>query len=559
MRFALLVLLGAPACAGHIGGEHDNEAPAGPVLGDEGGLGVSDARRLTRLEYERTLRELFGDPAIDGIHAALDSVPSDRIGHDFSTLQRGVTSNHVDGYFTVADALSERLVSDPSALGELEPCLAQPSIDDACIDTMVGELGQRVLRRPPTEAERADLLAAWADGRAISTADGIKAVLLVLLQAPGFLYRLELDGDALADIPDAFTLTPFELATRLSYFAWGSSPDEELYALAQTGTLGDEDVWSAQVDRMFDDARARSWVASFAIEWLEADRLPGVQQPDAFLAGLAPEGLASAMTAELGGFIDYEVFEAKGSFRELCTSSVGVLASAPVASIYGVSAPADPNAPVSLPPEQRSGLLTRAALLLGADVETHPVKRGAFVRRKLLCDPIQPPDPTQFPPNTIVPPAFDPEKSARQRWTEKTSAPACASCHQRINAIGFVLENYDAIGRWRDVEPILDPATGAQVNAIPIDADVDVELDPAAPVHAAGPAALGSALADSAQARSCFARQWFQFVYGRKDSSEDSVTIEKLAVTASEPSGSMLEMFKQVASTPQFRLRRVKP
>src|SRR5262249_29130221 len=153
----------------------------------------------------------------------------------------------------------------------------------------------------------------------------------------------------------------------------------------------------------------------------------------------------------------------------------------------------DPSTQVELPAAQRAGLLTRAALLIGAGEQTHPVKRGAFVMRNLLCTDISPPDPSKFPPNTIVPPPFDPDTSARDRWTEKTSAPLCVACHGKINPFGFALENYDTIGRWRDKEPIVDPTDGTVVNQLPIDAKVDVELD-GATVTADGGVGLSDAL-----------------------------------------------------------------
>ena len=238
------------------------------------------------------------------------------------------------------------------------------------------------------------------------------------------------------------------------------------------------------------------------------DRIPTPQQSPEFLAGIPPQTLAADMRAELTAFATHQVFDTEGRLAELFTSTIALLASPALAQVYGVDPPADPSQPVTLPAGQRDGLLTRAGVLVSPGETTHPVQRGAFVRRKLLCDPIPPPDPNAFPPNSIVPPPFDAAKSARERWTEQTSASACEVCHARINPLGFALENYDTLGRWRSAEPIVDPSSGEIVNSIPIDATVQVELDIGSPVKVAGPAALGAALAASPTATDCFARQF---------------------------------------------------
>src|SRR5262249_12422205 len=136
-----------------------------------------------------------------------------------------------------------------------------------------------------------------------------------------------------------------------------------------------------------------------------------------------------------------------------------------------------PGSQTTLDGKVRAGLLTRGALLLNSGETSYPIRRGAFIRRKLMCDPISPPHPNAFPPGTIQPPVFDANATARQRWTAKTSEGRCVACHGTFNPLGFALEHYDAIGRYRSDEPIVDPSTGAEVKRLPIDTGVDIDLD----------------------------------------------------------------------------------
>jgi hypothetical protein len=258
--------------------------------------------------------------------------------------------------------------------------------------------------------------------------------------------------------------------------------------------------------------------------------------------------------------LQYTLFHAldnggKGTFKDLMTSPVAFVPSANLGKVYGVTAPAG-GGQMTLAADQRSGLLTRAAMLVESDESTSPIQRGARMRRKLLCAPIAPPDPSAFPPNTIVPPPFSPTKSARQRWTEQTSQGVCNACHSQFNPLGYALENYDSLGRFRQMEPIIDPKTNKVVNSLPIDAAVDVQLvDKTATVN--GAVGLGAALADDTTARQCFAQEWMKFGYGRMEAPED-VCLQAQLADVSGARG-IREMLRQSVLAPTFRLRKVVP
>jgi hypothetical protein len=321
-----------------------------------------------------------------------------------------------------------------------------------------------------------------------------------------------------------------------------------LFAVAAEDGLDSEGL-RAQAERMLASPRARVAVARFATEWLHMSDRPGLSVSDAFLDGVPIDGLRDDMLAEVARIFDHAVFEEGASFRDLMTTRIGFAESPGLAAIYGIDTGPDPQQLSA----SRRGLLTRAGLLLGPGDETHPIVRGAFIADRLLCIELSPPDASTLPPGALDPPPFDASKTGRQRWEEKTSAAACAACHNVINPLGFVAEGFDAIGRERQLESIFDP-TGELVGELPIDAHASVSLD-GAPVEVADLAALGEALAGSETAPRCFATQWFRYGSGRFEESEDDTAIDALA-GADDP---LAEMILNFVTAPEFRHVRPAP
>ncbi len=519
-------------------------------------LGSDLLRLLTKREYEATLRETFGSSVFDAVAVELAQLPDKRVAHGFRSMAKGTTGAEVEGYYLVGAAAAAYVTASAERLAALAPCLGEAAIDDACAKRFIEAFGQKLYRRPLAADELASLTALYADGAAITPADGVRYVLFSLLQAPPFLYRVEIAGTPRADNSSIVDLTGYEVATRLSYLAWGSPPDDLLLAAAAQGKLATQAGVAGELDRLLSDQRASARLGQFFSEWLETEELPSINQSQEYLAGIAADGLSSAMQEELHRFTDSLGFQGGGTFRDLFTSNSSFVSSPELAKIYGVEPGTGSDARVELGSDRRAGILTRAAVLLSTGEATSPIRRGAFVRRKLLCDPIPPPDPNAFPPGSIEPPAFNPDMTNRERWTAKTATGVCAGCHANLNPFGFALENFDNIGRYRTSEPIVDPATGMKVNDLTIDAEVDVVLDGAGPVHASGAAGLGAALAESATAQACFARQWFRFVNGREATDEDACVLSDV-VQAVAGGQSLRDALERIALAPEFRMRRI--
>lgn len=363
-----------------------------------------------------------------------------------------------------------------------------------CAADVLRRFARRAWRRSPDEAERARLdevvAGVLADGgdfnQALHTA--IRAVLL----SPSFVYRWD-DVSALAE-GEVRAATPVELATRLSFALWASIPDEELLACAETGELGPDGPCGlpAQLERMLASDQADAVVWDFGRQWLGLDAL-AVADRDATLYPEFDADLVAAMAQETYTFLE------DARVRRLDPMVlVGADWSFPpsaVAALYGVAA--SDGGPVALPPERR-GLLGHAAVLVltsHAD-RSSPVQRGKYILDRLLCDP---PDPA--PPGIPALSEGAVEGDVADLLAAHRESPGCASCHDAIDPLGLAMEDFDAIGRHREVYPNGEP----------------VHPDGALPDGTAvtGSAALAEGLAASPQVRRCLSRSVATWLWER--------------------------------------------
>ncbi len=295
----------------------------------------------------------------------------------------------------------------------------------------------------PSERYIDRLIHLYEDARAAGTKHSValKETLSVVLASPKFLYRAE---------PSATEarrkLQGHEMATRLSYFLWGAPPDATLRALAENGELLQPDVLAQQTERLLNDRRSREFIKAFARQWLNMDRLDFFQ----FSAELYPKfdfGTKWAAREEIYETLAYLLRE-NASIRDLLKADYVVINSL-LASYYGIEGiQGDVFRKVPLPTDSpRGGLLGMAAVLaMGSNGEhTSPVERGAWVLRKVLNDP-PPPAPANVPALTRL---AGKVLTTRERVSAHQEDAQCASCHRKIDPIGFGLENFDAVGLWR--------------------------------------------------------------------------------------------------------------
>jgi hypothetical protein len=464
-------------------------------------------RRLTRGEYNATVRDLLGDRT-----APADRFPPDEVSGGFSNNASllGVSPLLAEKYQEAAEALAAAAVKD---VGALVACDLARTGEEACARLFVERFGRRAYRHPLSAAERDRLLALYALGRqGGSFAEGIEVVLRAVLQAPAFLYRLEGGRPATAGAALA-PLDGYQVATRLSYLLWGTMPDDRLFAAAEGNQLGSAEQVVAMARTMLQDPRARPVIAEFNRQWLglAADRVA----KDAQVYPAFDDELRAGLAAETTAFAEEVYFGADHSLAALFTSARGFVNPA-LARLYGVPAPAGAGVqPVMLSADERPGLLTRAAFLAvhALPDQSSPIHRGKLVREQVLCEPMPP----QPPGLMVTPPEVDSRRPTRERFAQHAQDAACAVCHRLMDPIGFGFERYDGIGRYR-----------ASDGGGPVDDGGEVIAGDGTGFTFRGVRQLGEKLAASPTVAACLATQWYRFAFGRLEGPGDRCSISQV-------------------------------
>ncbi len=328
--------------------------------------------------------------------------------------------------------------------------------EEPCARTILTALARHAFRRPVTDADVRPLLAFYDSGRKEGDFDrGIEKALGAMLVSPNFLFRVEHDPPHAAP-GTIYRISGLELASRLSFFLWSSIPDDQLVSLGAQGKLSDPSVLEAQVRRMLADPRSDALVENFAGQWLSLRNL-AVVTPDPELFPEFDDGLRQSFREETELFFAH-VLREDHSILELLDANYSFLNQRlaqhyRVPNVYGSQfrevAFTDPN---------RGGLLGQGSVLTVTSYpnRTSVVQRGKWILETLLGTPPPPP-----PPNI---PELKPEGkdgrplTAREQMEQHRTNPVCASCHARMDPLGFALENFDGVGRWRakDAGSVID-------------------------------------------------------------------------------------------------------
>ena len=325
--------------------------------------------------------------------------------------------------------------------------ICDPNSGPACVEKIVANLARHAYRRPVTKVEVAELekFVGIAEAHGQSVHQGIQLALQAMLVSPNFLFRIEHDPNP-TDPAAVHKISDVELASRLSYFLWSSMPDDDLLGLAEAGKLHEPAVLDAQVKRMLADRRSAALASNFAGQWLEIRNLDVVKpDPDKF-PEWGPE-LREAMKTETRMFFEYVLRENR-PLSDFIDAKYTFL-NARLAKFYGIPDVTGPDfRRVELTTGQRGGLLSQASVLTVSSYPTRTsvVLRGKYVLNNILGSEIPPP-----PPDV---PALDESAvgtlmSLRQQMEKHRADPMCASCHNKMDPLGFGLENYNAIGKWR--------------------------------------------------------------------------------------------------------------
>jgi mono/diheme cytochrome c family protein len=422
-----------------IGGEFKGPDPGALIAADEDDL---EGRRLHeyRLTADKALEIRL--PVKAGVRlvtvAFTDAAPTPLDGAEYGrpAIDKLFVSGPFDGTVP-ADTPSRRriFICRPADRSGEEPCARR----------IITTLARRGYRRPATDRDVDRLMAMYRTGRQERDFDtGIERAVEGLLSMPAFLLRVERQP---AGASSPARLTDLELASRLSFFLWRSIPDDELIDLAARNELGADAVLEQQVRRMLADPRATRFMNDFVGQWLEVRNLYG-QQPDPSIFPAFNDTLRKAMVRETELFFESEVRDDR-PIPELLRANYSYLNEA-LARHYGIQGVYGSRfRRVTLPDDRRGGLLGQASVLTTTSYanRTSVVLRGKWVLENLLGAPPPPPPPNvpPLPENSAANP-----KTLRDRMQQHRANPVCASCHTKMDPLGFALENYDAIGRWRD-------------------------------------------------------------------------------------------------------------
>lgn len=478
------------------------------------------------------MHALLGDASGAG-----QELPAELLGNGFGNDADNQPSSSflIEQYSTLANTLAARIAT-PEVAARFDACILDAGTDEsACASSFITKFAAAAYRRPVAAAELTELTALQQvlrpQGDLISSLTG---VVEAVLQSPDFLYRVEFgDGSAAGVRP----LTGHEMASRLSYFFWGAPPDDQLLAAASSGELGTAEGVRAQAIRMLDDSKARPVVEFFFDSYLPINNLTDLtRKPELFPTFGAQIG--QLQREEVQQFLMHEIFENQGSWDGVLTAPY-TFVNEELANFYGIpGVQGEQFVKVDLDTTKRMGLLTQGGILTGTTVTntTNPVRRGGFLLSHVLC--IEVPLPPEALAASIKPPEDNTGTTGRERFSAHSEDEQCAGCHALLDPPGFALENYDAVGLWRDQE-----------NGVTIDASGNLP----GVGEFSGPVELVQKLAANPEVHACFAEQWQKFGYGRSLDADDACNREQLTGAFEQSGHNIKELLLALTQTDGFR------
>lgn len=491
-------------------------------------------RRLTRQEYDNTIRDLFGFASKWGTKFVADNVVE---GFDNNAAALTVTPLLADQLRIAAEEIAAKALQDPK---RLLSCDIKTG-DRSCARSWIRDFGMRIYREPLGQGQIDALLKLFDLGAKESFLRGIELTLSGMLQSPFFLYRREL-GTRQAD--GLFHLSNYEIASSLSYLFWGTMPDQELFRAVKAGSLQDPKEIEKQARRLLASPRSRFVYTQFFTQWMMIQRITSVPKDSKIFAAFSP-AIRSAMMEEFKRFIGFIMEKRSGTLDEILTSRQSVVNSS-LAQFYGVTMSSSPDpsgyGPITFTDGSRGGLLTLGSVLAvhGRPDSSSPIHRGVLVRERLLCQHLPPP-----PANVDAePPGLDPRKTTRERYVQHSKDPTCKGCHSLIDPIGFGFEQFDGIGRFRTME-----------QGRHIDAKGEILNAPHTPKTFDGLRELSANLAKSKDVHQCFTLQWMRWAYGMKVKTALKCVHKQLSTAFSTEGRKISELLIALTQTQHFRMR----
>ncbi len=503
--------------SGGNGSGGSNPGPDDPVTNRISGTDKEPLKRLNKAEYTKVMTALFGSfveaSTIESM--ASDEIPGDVPGEVFDNVDQTISKNHVLAFNSFAEKLAISLTDSQKFL----TAIGCTTLDKVCAQKYLSSAAPRLLRRPLTTEETAGYQTLFDSSGADKV--GFATMVSALLQSPQFVYKIEV-GDEKGD------LTPYELASRISFAMTDRGPDDALWKKAETGLGGT--LVNEELERLFDSEMAKQSLKGFLLQWLGQKRAPPPGYSQAYLEGLDPKNLGVDALKEIENLLEQYVWASPGTITDIFTTRKAFNGQSSLKAIYekDTGGTAENLAPY------RAGVQGRVSFLMTGTDASHLVHRGILVRRNFLCDKIV--FPTIDPNNKdeFAPPKPDPNASTRKQIESRTAAPTCQACHSRINPPGFAFEAFDGVGRFRTEEKVFDPSNGNLLARLPVDTKVEGGIEPGVTSTIVGPESIAALLGESETVKKCFVKRWFQYVSRRELTSKDSCYLEQMDAALKE-------------------------
>jgi hypothetical protein len=530
--------IGEPDGAGSIGNgpgqPGDPNLPGGGPGGDGLTLDGQPIRsrfvRLTHEQWEQTVRDLLQLPSLPGLSSGFTGDPP---GGTFSNNERKlfVTAGLWGDYQRAAETLSQQVTRDAQALARITGGTTVAA-------TFVNTFGRRAFRRPLTAAEEQKYQVVFTNGATIfksgnAFTDGVQLVIETMLQSPSFIYRTELGTDGQP-------LSPFEVASKLSFLLRNTMPDDALLTAAESGQLSTPEGLGARAQTMLDAMPASLVFQRFHAELFGLDRYRAIEKDTAVFPKYTPSLNDDLMQADTLFF--NAIFSQGQGLREILQSQVAFVNEA-IAPLYGLSAQGSAFKQVQLGPDRpgfytRTGFLTLNANLRDPDI----IHRGVDINRRMLGAPsLSPPAGIVIPPL----PAPMPGQTNRERVTAHTGKGTCGEgCHGvYINPIGFAFENFDAMGGPRPTD-----------QGKPVDTSSEYDFADGTKSFSGAPE-LMQVMAEEAQVHGSYAGHLAEFTLARDVDESDRAFVQGIQKASMTPSSSIKQIVLSIVESPSFRMR----
>ena len=525
---------GASAGTGGAGGSGAGTGGAGGTGGAPPGEFVPQTaglRRLTIPQYRNAIRDLFGPDVTVTTEFEPDTMLSGFTS--IGAARVGLSAKITEQFETSALAIAKQVLSNTSTRGALVGCMPAAVSDEACTRTFVQKIGRRAWRRPLVEEEIAQYIgiARTAQTQLNDFFGGLQYALAGILQSPHFLYRVELGRPDTAQ-PSRVVFSDHELATRLAFFLWNSTPDDQLLDAADGRQLTQGGGLVAQAQRLLGSTRVQTAMETFFGEFYRLGELDELT----LLPSLFPQMTATvgpAMRGETLRFLNDIAFVRGADFREIFDGRA-TFVNKELAGLYGLPVPAGTDYVATMLPDSglRAGLIGHASFLAVSSQPNRgsPTRRGKFIREMMLCQsiPTPPPDVTPFPdaaPGT-----------ARDKLTSHRQNSACSGCHAIMDPIGLALENFDGIGAFRTTDKGLAIDATGELDGVKFD----------------GPRQLGAALKNHPESAACVARQLYRHAMAHVESPGEETAIVTLSKAFQNSGYRFRALVENVVQSPAF-------